>query len=147
MATNSLQLILRFEQDKEQQAANLLRQAEQELQANFQRRQAVADYRLEYMKRLAERSKTGITSATFSHFHAFVGKLDHAAEQVEQAIKQGQQLLQQRKTAWLKQRQKVQSIELLLDKQQQKLQIKQARAEQKLFDEIATQQYVRRQLS
>lgn len=144
MAKNQLLLLLKFEQEKEQQAANLLRQAEHDLQANFQRRQAVADYRLEYMKRLSERSKTGIDSATFSHYHAFVGNLDHAAEQVQQAIVQAQKLLEQRKIAWFKQRQKVQSVQMLIDKQQHKLAVKQAKQEQKLFDEIATQQFIRR---
>ena len=44
----------------------------------------------------------------------------------------------------MKQRQKVQAVELLKEKQLQKIALKAQREEQKMFDEIATQQFVRR---
>lgn len=144
MSTKQLDLIYRLEQDKERQSANQLQQAEQEYQQNIQRLQSVSDYRLEYMRRLSERSKQGIDSTVYSHFHAFIKKLDNASEQVKIAMNQAKALVKQRKEQWLKQRQKVQAVETLIKAAQQKQQKIANKREQKMFDEIALQQFVRR---
>jgi flagellar FliJ protein len=147
MPTKQLTTLLKFETDKAEKAEQALREAEMAYQQNLTRLQSVSDYRLEYMKRLSERSLQGISSATYSHFHAFIKKLDNASEQVEIAIKQAKALAEQKKQQWLAQRQKVQAVELLLDKKKQQLQIKANRQEQRMFDEIATQQFLRKQRS
>ena len=98
------------------------------------------------MKRLNARSLEGIDSATFSHFHAFIAKLDNAAEQVDIAIMQSKSMVEKRKKQWLAQRQKIQAVELLLDKKRSALETKANKLEQKMFDEIATQQFVRRRM-
>ncbi|QOL27093.1 flagellar export protein FliJ [Thalassotalea sp. LPB0316] len=147
MSLKQLNTLYKFEKDKEHQAATALQQAEAEYQQNISRLQNVSDYRLEYMKRLSERSKIGIDSATYTHFHAFVQKLDYASEQVEIALKQAKALVEQRKQQWLAQQQKVQAVELLREKLIAKERCKADKLEQKMFDEIATQQFVRRKLT
>jgi len=144
MAMKQLDTILKFEKDNEQRCADQLKLAENEYQQNVTRLQGVADYRLEYMKRLSQRAEQGLDSATYSHYHAFIAKLDTASEQVEIAMKQAKALAEQSKTLWLKQRQKVKAVELLREKRLQKMAIAAERTEQKMFDEIATQQYIRR---
>ena len=144
MAMKQLNTILKFEKDNEQRCADQLKIAENEYQQNITRLQGVADYRLEYMKRLSQRAEQGLDSATYSHYHAFIAKLDTASAQVEIAMNQAKALVKQSKSIWLKQRQKVKAIELLRDKRLQKMAVAAARAEQKMFDEIATQQFVRR---
>ncbi|GLX83151.1 flagellar export protein FliJ [Thalassotalea eurytherma] len=146
MSIKQLNTLYKFEKDREQQAANQLQLAEADYQQNIVRLQSVSDYRLEYMKRLSERSEVGIDSATYSHFHAFVSKLDYASEQVKIALEQAKALVQQRKQQWLAQQQKVQAVELLREKLLIKQQQKAQKLEQKMFDEIATQQFVRRKL-
>ena len=96
------------------------------------------------MKRLSERSITGVDSATFNHYHAFISKLDNAAEQVQIAVRQAKALAEKRRTLWFKQRQKVQAVEHLIAIKLKKMVIKEQKAEQKMFDEIATQQFIRR---
>jgi len=147
MATNQLKTLLKFEQSKEELAANTLRNAENDYQQNLIRLQSVADYRLEYMKRLSQRSTTGLDSATYNHYHAFISKLDYASEQVEIAMKQAKALVEQSKAAWLKQRHKVQAVEVLTAKRQRELAKIESKKEQNMFDEIATQQFIRRQAS
>lgn len=144
MAMKQLNTILKFEKDNEQRCADQLKVAENEYQQNITRLQGVADYRLEYMKRLSQRAEQGLDSATYSHYHAFIAKLDTASAQVEIAMNQAKALVKQSKSIWLKQRQKVKAVELLRDKRLQKLAKAADRAEQKMFDEIATQQYIRR---
>jgi flagellar FliJ protein len=146
MPLKQLDTLHRYEQDKEKKAAQALQTAEFEYQQNIERLNSVSEYRLEYMKRLNERSMVGIDSATFSHFHAFIAKLDNAAQQVDIAITQSKAIVEQSKQQWFAQRQKIQAVELLRDKKIQALAIIANKQEQKMFDEIATQQFVRQKM-
>jgi flagellar FliJ protein len=146
MPLKQLKILHRYEQDKEKSASQALQTAEFEYQQNVERLKSVSDYRLEYMKRLNERSLIGIDSATFSHFHAFIAKLDNAAEQVDIALMQSKAMVEKKRQQWFAQRQKIQAVELLLDKKKQALEITANKQEQKMFDEIATQQFVRRKM-
>lgn len=139
-----LNTLYKFELDKEQKAAQALQAAELDYQQNKERLKSVSDYRLEYMRRLNQRSQEGIDSATYSHFHAFIAKLDNAAQQVKVAAHQAKALVDTRKKQWLEQRKKIQAVELLRDKKLAALQLAANKQEQKMFDEIATQQFVRR---
>jgi flagellar FliJ protein len=139
-----LETLLKFEQSKEEIASNTLRNAENDYQQNLIRLQSVADYRLEYMKRLSQRSSVGLDSATYNHYHAFISKLDYASEQVKVAMQQAKALVEQSKTLWFKQRQKVQAVEMLAKKRSLALAKVESKKEQAMFDEIATQQFVRR---
>ncbi|WP_286233276.1 flagellar export protein FliJ [Thalassotalea sediminis] len=144
MSMKQLKTLHKFESDKEQKAIQQLQLAEKDYQDNVMRLQSVGEFRLEYMKRLDQRALSGVDSVTYRHFHAFVAKLDNAAEQVEIAIKQAKALMEQRKQQWMLQRQKVQAVEKLQEKQQLLLTKKANRAEQAMFDEIAAQQFLRR---
>jgi flagellar FliJ protein len=118
--------------------------AEVDYEQNKARLKSVSDYRLEYMRRLNQRSIAGIDSATYSHFHAFIAKLDNASQQVKIALHQAKALVDTRKKQWLEQRQKIQAVELLRNKKLAALQLVANKKEQKMFDEMATQQFVRR---
>lgn len=144
MSMKQLNTLYKFEKSKESAAAQALQTAELDYQQNLQRLSSVGEYRLEYMKRLEQRSLVGIDSATYSHFHAFVAKLDHAGKQVEIAISQSKALVEQQKQLWLLQRQKIKAVELLREKQRKVEQVKANKREQNMFDEIATQQFIRR---
>jgi flagellar FliJ protein len=141
-----LNTLYKFELNKEQQASQALQAAEFDYQQNKDRLKNVSDYRLEYMRRLNQRSLEGIDSATYSHFHAFIAKLDNASQQVKIAVHQAKALVETRKKQWLEQRRKIQAVELLRDKKLAALQLTANKQEQKMFDEIATQQFVRRRL-
>ncbi|NMP32915.1 flagellar export protein FliJ [Thalassotalea sp. M1531] len=144
MARNQLDTLYRFEKDKEAKAAQQLQAAELDYQQNLERLKGVGEYRLEYMRRLSERSKEGVDSSVFNHFHSFVNKLDQAGEQVKIAIEQSKAMMEKRKQQWLMQRQKVQAVEHLREIQLKKEAQVEMRKEQKMFDEIATQQFIRR---
>jgi flagellar FliJ protein len=146
MLMRQLDILFKFEKDKEAQAAQKLQIAEQAYQQNISRLNGVSDYRLEYMKRLSQRSMEGIDSATYTHYHAFIAKLDHASEQVRIAMVQAKALSEQCKNLWMKQRQKVKAVEHLRDKQLKKAALVTQTNEQKMFDEIANQQFIRRRL-
>jgi flagellar FliJ protein len=139
-----LNTLYKYELDKEQKASQALQVAEVDYEQNKVRLKSVSDYRLEYMHRLNQRSIAGIDSATYSHFHAFIAKLDNASQQVKIALHQAKALVDTRKKQWLEQRQKIQAVELLRNKKLAALQLIANKKEQKMFDEMATQQFVRR---
>jgi flagellar FliJ protein len=139
-----LQTLLKFEQSKVEQAENALRNAEHDYQQNLIRLQSVSDYRLEYMSRLSERTMKGLDSVTYNHYHAFISKLDYAADQVKIAMHQAKALVEQSKQLWIKQRQKVQAVEMLSDKRNAVLKKIADKKEQNMFDEQTTQQFLRR---
>jgi flagellar FliJ protein len=139
-----LNTLYKYELDKEQKASQALQVAEVDYEQNKTRLKSVSDYRLEYMRRLNQRSIEGIDSATYSHFHAFIAKLDNASQQVKIALHQAKALVETRKKQWLEQRQKIQAVELLRNKKLAALQLVANKKEQKMFDEMATQQFVRR---
>ncbi|MBA6340514.1 flagellar export protein FliJ [Colwellia sp. MB02u-10] len=139
-----LNTLYKYELDKEQKASQALQVAEVDYEQNKARLKSVSDYRLEYMRRLNQRSIEGIDSATYSHFHAFIAKLDNASQQVKVAVHQAKALVDTRKKQWLEQRQKIQAVELLRNKKLAALQLVANKKEQKMFDEMATQQFVRR---
>jgi flagellar FliJ protein len=139
-----LNTLYKYELDKEQKASQALQVAEVDYEQNKTRLKSVSDYRLEYMRRLNQRSIEGIDSATYSHFHAFIAKLDNASQQVKIAVHQAKALVETRKKQWLEQRQKIQAVELLRNKKLAALQLVANKKEQKMFDEMATQQFVRR---
>lgn len=141
---NQLDTLLKFEQSKEEQAANTLRNAEHDYQQNLLRLQSVSDYRLEYMSRLSQRSANGLDSATYNHYHAFISKLDYASDQVKIAMHQAKALVEQSKRLWIKQKRKVQAVEMLADKRNIAQMKIESKKEQSMFDEIATQQFLRR---
>ena len=146
MSMKQLDTLLKYEKEKETQAAQKLQAAELEYQQNISRLNGVGDYRLEYMKRLNSQALVGIDSATYSHYHGFIAKLDNAAEQVRIAMVQAKSLTEQCKSLWMKQRQKVKAVEYLRDKKLKQMALLANRNEQKMFDEIATQQFIRRKL-
>jgi flagellar FliJ protein len=150
MANNNnkqLLTLLKFEQSKVEKAENALRSAENDYQQNLTRLQSVSDYRLEYMSRLSERTAVGLDSATYNHYHAFINKLDNAAEQVRIAMNQAKALVEQSKQLWIKQRMKVQAVEMLTEKRNAALMKIESKKEQSMFDEISTQQFLRRKSS
>lgn len=150
MAANKnkqLETLLKFEKSKEELASNTLRSADNDYQQNVIRLQSVSDYRLEYMKRLSQLSSVGLDSATYNHYHAFISKLDYASEQVKVAMQQAKALAEQSKRLWFKQRQKVQAVEMLANKRNLALVKIESKKEQAMFDEIATQQFLRRKSS
>ncbi|GAA0815623.1 flagellar export protein FliJ [Colwellia asteriadis] len=146
MAKTQLDTLLKYEQEKVDRCAEQLKIAENEYQQNITRLQGVADYRLEYMKRLSQRAEQGLDSATYSHYHAFIAKLDQASSQVEIAMHQAKALAEQSKSLWLKQRQKLKAVQSLQEQRMKKLNLAEQKREQKMFDEIATQQLIRRNI-
>lgn len=146
MATKQLELLARVQKDREEKLEAQFVQAMQFMRQAEQKYQGLADYRTDYIVQSQQQGAAGLESRQYSQFVRFIAKLDQALEQQAQQIHQAQSVVEQRREKWLAMQKKRKAIDYLLERQQLELDRKAAKAEQLLLDEVATQQFVRRQL-
>ncbi|MFC3031800.1 flagellar export protein FliJ [Pseudoalteromonas fenneropenaei] len=147
MANNKLDLLLKLESDKEEGLRRHFVQAEQHFRNNQQKLQGLSQFRLEYMQQLQEKAQHGLSSAAFRQYHSFINKIDEAIAQQGRVVSTARQVVDQRRNLWLKQQAKTKAIAKLIEKQALVAQQKMAKAEQKMLDEFATNQFFQRRMA
>ncbi|SEA49535.1 flagellar export protein FliJ [Alkalimonas amylolytica] len=145
MANKQLELLVKVQLEREEklqanfvQALQFTRQAEQKYQG-------LADYRTDYIQQSQQQGSLGLQSRQYNQFVSFIAKLDLALQQQAQQIQQAHAVMEQRRQQWLAMQKKRKALEYLLEQQKQQAMKKAARTEQLLQDEVAMQQFVRRQ--
>lgn len=141
MAIKQLEMVVKLERDKEDKLVHEFQQAQQNLIQNEQKLDGIEEYRMDYVRQLQAKSNGGMNINSYSHYQAFIGKLEDALKQQHQVIDTARQVTHQRKTLWLTQQQKRKAVELLVDKHWQEEAQKDRRKEQALLDEVATQRF------
>tara|TARA_B100000768_G_scaffold176165_1_gene188531 strand:- start:113 stop:517 length:405 start_codon:yes stop_codon:yes gene_type:complete len=115
MAKNKFDLLLKLESDKEESLRMSYLQANQNLQANQQKLQGLNDFRLEYSQQLHLKGQSGLSSAGFGQYHAFIAKIEEAIRQQASTVNTAKQVVSQRKTLWLKQQIKAKAVAKLIE--------------------------------
>jgi len=144
MAKNKLDLLLKLENDKEESLRMNYLQANQNLQANQQKLQGLNNFRLEYSQQLHLKGKSGLSSAGFGQYHAFIAKIEEAIRQQASTVNTAKQVVTQRKTLWLTQQIKAKAVAKLIEKQNLKASALLAKNEQKMLDEFSANQFFQR---
>ena len=144
MAKNKFDLLLKLESDKEESLRMSYLQANQNLQANQQKLQGLNDFRLEYSQRLHLKGQSGLSSAGFGQYHAFIAKSEEAIRQQASTVNTAKQVVSQRKTLWLKQQIKAKAVAKLIENQKIKAAAVVAKNEQKMLDEFTSNQFFQR---
>ncbi|WP_338363085.1 flagellar export protein FliJ [uncultured Pseudoalteromonas sp.] len=147
MAKNKLDLLLKLENDKEENLRMSYLQANQNLQANQQKLQGLNNFRLEYSQQLHVKGKSGLSSAGFGQYHAFIAKIEEAIRQQANTVNTAKQVVTQRKALWLKQQVKAKAVAKLIEKQNLKAAALMAKSEQKMLDEFSANQFFQRRKS
>jgi len=147
MAKNKLDLLLKLENDKEENLRMSYLQANQNLQANQQKLQGLNNFRLEYSQQLHVKGKSGLSSAGFGQYHAFIAKIEEAIRQQASTVNTAKQVVTQRKALWLKQQVKAKAVAKLIEKQNLKAATLMAKSEQKMLDEFSANQFFQRRKS
>ena len=142
-AKDPLHTVLKLAVDAEEQASLQFRSATMDVQKVQSQLDALNQYRLDYMSQMKDKVGTNLTSSQYQQFHKFIAQIDQAISQQVEAVKQTEKIKEHRQQHWLEKQQKRKAVETLLDKKAQKRQVAEAKAEQKLFDEFAIQQYFR----
>ena len=144
MAKNKFDLLLKLESDKEESLRMSYLQANQNLQANQQKLQGLNDFRLEYSQQLHLKGQSGLSSAGFGQYHAFIAKIEEAIRQQASTVNTAKQVVSQRKTLWLKQQIKAKAVANLIENQKIKAAAVVAKNEQKMLDEFTSNQFFQR---
>ena len=144
MAKNKLDLLLKIENDKEENLRMSYLQANQNLQVNQQKLQGLNNFRLEYSQQLHLKGKSGLSSAGFGQYHAFIAKIEEAIRQQASTVNTAKQVVTQRKTLWLKQQIKAKAVAKLIENQKLKANALMAKNEQKMLDEFSANQFFQR---
>jgi len=141
--SKQLERLAEFEKEKEQREARFYQQAQLNVNQQKQKLSSLEQYRVDYIKGIQQTGQSGVTATYYQQHLSFVGKLDKACEQQMHIIRQAKVAADQRKQMWLKQQQKVKAVTLLLDKKRIAKEQKEAKAEQAMMDEFATQRFIR----
>ncbi|WP_337841098.1 flagellar export protein FliJ [Rheinheimera sp.] len=144
MALAQLQLLVKFQQEKEDKLRALYQGALANYQNMQQKFDGLAAYRTDYLQQTHQRGQQGLASRQFNQYLNFISKLDKALSQQQQMVQQAKAAADQRMRQYLEMQKKRKALEHLIEKEQLVQQAKAARQEQKLLDEIATQQFFRR---
>jgi flagellar FliJ protein len=144
MALAQLQLLVKVQQEKEDKLQALYRAALQNYQLMQQKYQGLADYRVEYVQQTQHRGQEGMASRQFNQYLNFIGKLDAALTAQQQYVQQAKASADQRLTQLLAMQKKRKAMEILIERELAEIQRKADKQEQKMLDEIATQQFFRR---
>lgn len=144
MALKQLQLVAKIEQDKEDQLMQELQTANKFLLDNQDKLANIYDYRKEYMQELTNRGQGGMDGNAFAQFNAFVNKLDSVVEQQLKVIDTAKQVVEQKRQFLAEQQQKRKAVNMLIEKYVAKEKQIEEKKEQKLLDELSTQNFFRR---
>lgn len=144
MALAQLQLLVKVQQEKEDKLQAMYRAAQQNYQSMQQKYQGLADYRIEYVQQTQSRGQQGMESRQFNQYLNFIGKLDAALTAQQQYVQQAKASADQRLLQLLAMQKKRKALEILIERELAEMQRKADKQEQKMLDEIATQQFFRR---
>lgn len=144
MALKQLRLVAKIEQDKEDQLMQELQTANKFLLDNQDKLANIYDYRKEYMQELTNRGQGGMDGNAFAQFNAFVNKLDSVVEQQLKVIDTAKQVVEQKRQFLAEQQQKRKAVNMLIEKYVEKEKQIEEKKEQKLLDELSTQNFFRR---
>ncbi len=143
--SKAIQLLIERLLEAEVRAARAMAMARQDQQRYESQLEALNQYRENYSGQLTDRGSQGLTSFQFGHYQAFINKLDHAAQQQLQGLRQVRQVTEKRRQEWLDIQQQRKALETLMSRKAAQEALKVARQEQKLLDEFATFRYFHRQ--
>ena len=143
--SKAIQLLIERLLEAEDRAARAMAMARQDQQRYESQLEALNQYRENYSGQLTDRGSQGLTSFQFGHYQAFINKLDHAAQQQLQGLRQVRQVTEKRRQEWLDIQQQRKALETLVSRKAAQEALKVARQEQKLLDEFATFRYFHRQ--
>jgi flagellar FliJ protein len=144
MALKQLQLLVKVQQEKEDKLQAQYQSALLNYQSVLQKYQGLADYRVDYVQQTQSRGQEGMASRQFNQYLNFIGKLDAALTAQQQYVQQAKASVDQRLTQLLAMQKKRKAMEVLIDRELAEIQRKADKQEQKMLDEIATQQFFRR---
>jgi flagellar FliJ protein len=144
MQKDPLLTVLKLAFDAEEKAALQLKSAQLDKQKYQTQLDVLNNYRLDYMKQMGDQQGKTLSANQYSQFHQFIKQVDNAIAQQVNAVKDAEVQVSYRQKNWLEKQQKRKAVEMLLAHKATKLAHAENVREQKMSDEFAMQQFIRR---
>lgn len=125
-------------------ATDALARAQRRLLDARQQLDTLDGYRAEYLSRMTQQRETGMSIDALTNQNRFLDQLDQALGKQREHIVQAEAAVAQAQHLWQESQRKLKSFDTLAERQQQRVQQRQARQEQRVADEHATRQFVTR---
>lgn len=138
-----LSKVLEIREKAEATAAAQLAKAQQSLVHQQSQLQTMLDYRQEYLMRISDQNNQTISAQYFQSLQELVSRLDGAMGRSREAVDIAGKVVEQRQGLWQKARAERRAVELLIEKEQSRQALKQARKEQQTMDEFAMNKFIR----
>ncbi len=133
----SLQPLLELMQERTDDATRKLGKLIAAENNEKSRLQMLENYRKEYSANLLKASQNGLSPLAIANYQEFLGRIDEAIEAQKQTVIRSKNNAELGKQEWQKQNTKLQAINTLAERHQQRLQKIENKKEQKLSDEFA----------
>lgn len=130
-------LLLRLASDRLEAAAERMRKAQQAQQHAQQMLLQLDGFIADYQQRMLSQGQAGMSVLQWQDFRLFMQKLDDAREQQQLEVERSAQRFLVEKQAWLLERRKLKSYEVLQKREEKRAALSQKRREQKTLDEFS----------
>ena len=127
---------------EERRFGELTGRSQQALNEQMQRLGELNAYRQSYAAKSPRTS--GVTAVHWQDYQNFLGRLDTAVSSQQQIIRDCEQSLEVHRNRWLQKRQKLESLERVLEKSRQQDAVYESRLEQKTLDDLPRPEQFRR---
>ncbi|NRA70768.1 MAG: flagellar export protein FliJ [Gammaproteobacteria bacterium] len=130
--------------NKERAALQAFSASQQQMTQLQQQKSSLEEYKLDYMRQMIEQGKQGLSAAKLGLLQGFLAKIDSSITQQLDVIVRAQLAVDARKVQWQQSLRYLDSINFLINKQQQEYQEIQDKQQQKLSDEFAMMAHYRK---
>ncbi|MBB1268078.1 flagellar export protein FliJ [Shewanella sp. SR44-3] len=144
MEKDPLFTVLKLACDAEEKAALQLKSIQSDKQKYQGQLEVLNNYRLDYMKQMGQQQGKTLSANHYSQFHQFIKQVDNAISQQVNVLKDAETQVIYRQNNWQEKQQKRKAVEMLLDQKAQKRVHAENLREQKMSDEFAMQQFIRK---
>ena len=137
----ALQTVLDLMQQRADEATQQLARliaAEQDAKSKLQ---LLVDYREEYARRFQTAAIDGLSPQQWRNFQDFLGRLDDAIKQQQEAVTRSQRNTSAGQQAWKAQQVKLKAMDTLSERHRHSEMRRESRQEQKMIDEIAARNH------
>lgn len=136
--------VARVTEDREQKAALVLAEGQQELGEQQLRLDELHDYRREYAQRLQQQGVAGLRATELQDFRNFLDRLDNAIRQQERMVERQRHEVERRRQLWLDARTRCRAMGKVLERYRSEEDRAEERREQAENDEHARLNALRR---
>ncbi|WP_024301856.1 flagellar export protein FliJ [Pseudogulbenkiania sp. MAI-1] len=141
MKPSKYALLVRLAEEKQEAAAERMRQAQARLTEALSRLEQLDAFRNEYRQRLQQSGERGMPVAQWQDFRRFISRLDEAMHSQQAEVDRCKQTFLLARQAWNNERKQLKAFETLIEREQARQAVLESKRQQKLSDEFATRRF------